>query len=290
MRRRRIEKIMKTIDLHTHSTCSDGSFSPAGLMRHAKEAGLSAVALTDHDCVDGLDDAEKEAARIGIEFVPGVELSVISDAETHIVGLFIDTNGAELKKALVQIRLERKNRNAVTSAKLKEAGIDVSTEEAKEEAGSDLIGRAHFAKVMVKKGYAGSVKEAFERFLSPGRPCFAPVAGLEAEDGIALIKKAGGAAVAAHLHHTKKEGAELEAYLKKLKGFGLDAVEGFYSEYTPEMTREYAALAKKLDLALSGGTDFHGSMKPHIAIGKGFGEMKVPYSLLRELKRRARRA
>ena len=281
---------MKTIDLHTHSTCSDGSFSPAGLMRHAKEAGLSAVALTDHDCTDGLDEARREAARIGLEFVAGVELSVISDAETHIVGLFIDENEPELRKALGRIRLERKNRNAATQNNLAAAGIDVSLEEARAEAGGDLIGRAHFAKVMVKKGFAESVKDAFERFLAPGRPGFAPIAGLSAEEGIALIKNAGGTAVAAHLHHTKKEGAELEAYLKELKGFGLDAVEGFYSEYTPEMSAEYRALAERLGLALSGGTDFHGVMKPHIAIGKGFGDLGVPYYLLEELKRRSGRA
>ncbi|MBQ9545553.1 MAG: PHP domain-containing protein [Clostridia bacterium] len=278
---------MKTIDLHTHSTCSDGSMTPAELMRHAKESGLAAVALTDHDCVDGLEEAKNEAERIGIEFIPGVELSVTSSAETHIVGLFIDPEEPELKKALEKIRLERKNRNAVTSSLLKAAGMDVSVEEAKKEAGSDLVARAHFAKVMVKKGYAESAKDAFERFLGPGKPCFAPVAGLDAKEGIELIKNAGGTAVAAHLHHTKKEGAALEKYLRELKGWGLDAVEGFYSEYTPQMTGDYIALAGRLGLAISGGTDFHGSMKPHIAIGKGFGDMAVPYALLEELKRRA---
>ncbi len=274
----------QTIDLHVHSNCSDGSMSPEELMRHAKAAGLSALALTDHDTVDGLERAQKEAQAIGLEFIPGIELSVVSDGETHIVGLYVDPKEPRFAAALERIREERRERNLATERALKAIGVFVSLEEARREAGSDLLGRAHFAKAMVKKGYAASVKDAFDRFLGVGGPAYCSIRSLSAKEGIGLIKGAGGVAVAAHLHHTKKEGAALEAYLRELKGYGLEGAEVLYSEYTPEMTRDYAALAEKLELFPSGGTDFHGTMKPHIAIGKGFGNLSIPYSLLNPIK------
>jgi len=276
----------RVIDLHTHSTASDGSCSPSELIRLAGDIGLSAIALTDHDCTDGIAQARREAEATGTKFIPGIELSVESDAETHIVGLFIDEREPELQKALKDIRLERLRRNREVESNLKALGMTVTVEEAREQAGSQLLCRAHFAKVMVKKGYAESVKDAFDRFLGPGRPAYSSTKGLKAVDAIRLIKNSGGVSVAAHLHHTKKEGAALEAYLAELKGYGLDAVEGYYSEYTPEMAKEYRALAAKLGLAISGGTDFHGKMKPHIALGRGFGDLRIPYSLLGELKKR----
>ena len=272
------------IDLHVHSNCSDGSMSPEELMRHAKASGLSAVALTDHDTVDGLARAKKEAEAIGLEFIPGIELSVVSDAETHIVGLYVDPEEPRFAAALEKIRRERRERNDATERALSAIGLPVSKAEAREEAGSDLIGRAHFAKVMVKKGFADSVKDAFDRFLGVGGPAYCPIRSLSAEEGIALINGAGGVAIAAHLHHMKKEGAALEAYLRELKGYGLAGAEAIYSEYTPEMSRRYGALIEKLGLLPSGGTDFHGTMKPHIAIGKGFGELSIPYSLLNAIK------
>ena len=272
------------IDLHTHSTCSDGSMSPEELIRHAKAEGLSALALTDHDTVDGLSRAQREAKAVNLEFIPGIEFSVISDAETHIVGLFIDPTEPRFAKALEDIRQERTQRNQMTQERLFAIGLPVTAEEARKEAGTNLIGRAHFAKVMVKKGFAASIKDAFDRYLAAGKPAYCRVRSLTAEEGIRLIKDAGGVAVAAHLHHIKKEGDELEDYLRELKSYGLDGIEGIYSEYTPQMTRDYQALAKKLDLFLSGGSDFHGSMKPHIAIGKGMGDLAVPYSFLEELK------
>ncbi len=272
------------IDLHTHSNCSDGSMSPEELIRHAKAEGLSALALTDHDTVDGLARAQKEARRVGLEFIPGIEFSVVSDGETHIVGLYVDPTEKRFCEALDEIRRERTERNRQTQERLFALGLPVTVEEARRRAGSDLIGRAHFAKVMVEKDFVHSVKDAFDRFLAAGRPAYCAIRSLSAREGIQRIKEAGGVAVAAHLHHIGKEGKDLEEYLRQLKDFGLDGVEGVYSEYTPQMTREYQALAKKLGLVLSGGTDFHGSMKPHIAIGKGMGDLAVPYSFLEQIK------
>lgn len=274
----------KLIDLHVHSNCSDGSMTPEELMRHAKEQGLCAVALTDHDTVDGLDRAQKEARAVGLEFIPGIEFSVVSQAETHIVGLFIRHKEPRFAAALEDIREERRQRNLSTQRALQEIGLPVTLEEARREAGSDLLGRAHFAKAMVKKGFALSVKDAFDRFLGVGGPAYCSTRCLSAKDAIRLIQETGGVAVAAHLHHIKKEGSALEEYLRELKGYGLAGAEVLYSEYTPEMEKEYTALTQKLGLLPSGGTDFHGTMKPHIAIGRGFGNLKIPYSLLNPIK------
>lgn len=275
------------IDLHTHSTCSDGSMSPEELVSHAKTEGLRALALTDHDTVDGLARAQEAAKALDLEFIPGIEFSVVSQRETHIVGLYIDPQEPGFAAALEGIRQERLHRNLMTQERLAALGFPISLEEVRAESHGPLIGRAHFAKVMVKKGFAPSVKEAFRLYLAAGKPAYCPVKALNAQECIRIIKAAGGVAVAAHLHHIGKEGKDLEDYLLELKGYGLDAVEGLYSEYSPEMTQQYQALAKKLGLLLSGGSDFHGSMKPHIAIGKGMGDLAVPYSFLEELKARA---
>lgn len=274
----------KLIDLHTHSSCSDGSMTPSELITHAKNEGLSAVALTDHDCTTGLKEAAAKALSLGIEFVPGVEFSVNSDAESHIVGLFIDPDCPDIASALEKAREERLEKNFEVSQNLKKAGMDVSLDEARKFAGGALLCRAHFAKAMVEKGYVASVKEAFDLYLAPGKCGYSPTVAMSAQKAISVIKKSGGAAFLAHVHHTKKEGAELEAYLKELKSYGLDGIEGYYSEYTPSQGESYRALAKKLGLQLSGGSDFHGRMKPHIKIGRGFGEMRIPYFLLEKIK------
>ena len=275
----------KTIDLHTHSYCSDGSMSPTQLVLHAKEQGLSAIALTDHDTVAGLPEARRAARDCGLELINGIEFSVIAEkGETHILGYFIDDSDPLLLSVIDELMEDRRSRNRMVSENLKKLGMPVSVEEARAEANSEVIGRAHFAKVMVKKGYVGSVKEAFDRVLSPGQPGFFPSLRAQAHQAIEWIRHAGGIAVAAHLHHTQRQGDELEAFIRELKGYGLQGVEGYYSEYTPQQHQEFCDLAKKLDLVITGGTDFHGQMKPHIAIGKGFGGLEIPYGLLEPMR------
>jgi len=274
------------IDLHTHTYTSDGSMSPAELVNHAKSAGLEAVAITDHDGITSVKAALDEGARIGLEVVPGIELSAQSDTELHIVGLYIDIENAALKQALEYILTERRQRNLAYVAKLAELGIPVTLEEARAEAGPGLLARAHFAKAMVTKGYVSSVKEAFDTWLGSGRPAYSSQKqAISAAEAIDIINKAGGVAVAAHLHLMRKEDSVLFDYLKELKSYGLSAVEGWYTEYTPEMETKYRRMAADLNLGLSGGTDFHGTMKPHIAIGRGTGNLDIPYSVLEGIRR-----
>ncbi|MBO4896872.1 MAG: PHP domain-containing protein [Clostridia bacterium] len=275
----------RCIDLHTHSNKSDGSMTPAELVCHAKEQGLSAVALTDHDTIDGVSEALEAGKKHGIEVVPGIEMSAKSDTELHILGYYIDINNPKFSDGLEAVRQNRKLRNKITCEKLRECGFDITEEDARAEAGGMLLGRAHFAKAMVKMGYIGSVKEAFDKYLGSGKPCFCTIQHFTAKECISVIKDAGGAAFAAHLHHLQKSDEELFEYLKELKSFGLCGIEGYYTEYTPEMQDKFMSFAKELDLCVSGGTDFHADMKPHISIGTGLGDMKIPYSVLEGIKK-----
>lgn len=276
---------MRTIDLHAHSTASDGTLSPTALVRAARDAGLSAIALTDHDTADGVAEAVAEGARCGVEVVPGIELSASSEAKLHILGYFIDPASPVLVRALDGIRAERLAREEERCRRLTEAGYPVSMEEAAAEA-TGVIGGAHIARALVKKGYAASVPEVFARFMSPGAVADVSHRTMTGEDAVALIRAAGGVPVAAHLHQTGLSGEALRARLLSLVDAGLAGVEGYYTEYTPAQAAAYRALAAELGLALSGGSDFHGANKPRIHIGRGYGDLSVPYSVLEGLRER----
>lgn len=274
----------KYIDLHTHSIKSDGSMTPSELVRHAKANGLAAVALTDHDCTDGIKEALSEGDKIGIEVVSGVELSAISDTETHILGYLIDPNEKKFKAKMAEVLIMREKRNEETAEKLRAMGFNISVEDAKRFCGGSILGRAHFACAMVEKGMIGSVKEAFDKYLGSGRPCFSGRQLLTAPECVQLINGAGGAAFCAHLHLMRKSDEELYAFLKELKKEGLAGIEGYYTEYTPQMFEKYNVMARELGLIVSGGTDFHGKNKPHISIGVGYGNLRIPYSVLDGIK------
>lgn len=274
------------IDLHTHTTCSDGSMTPAELVKHAKQSGLSAVAVSDHDTADGVKEAMETGRQIGIEVITAIELSAVSDTETHILGYFIDPDSPALMKAVDYIRDVRTQRIGETCGMLAKYGIDVTLDEVKEKAGGGILCRAHIAKLMTEKGYSESPKAAFAQWLNVGCPCYSESQALTDEEAVDLIRKAGGDAYLAHLHLTKKSGDELDAFVKRLKNAGLTGIEGWYTDYTPDHEREYRALAKKYDLKLSGGTDFHGAFKPHIEIGRGLGNLEIPDSVLDEMKKR----
>lgn len=272
------------IDLHTHTVFSDGSMTPEELVRLAAERGLRAVAVTDHDTVGGIARETAAGKEYGVETVPGVELSAKSDAELHILGYYIDPGDPDLIYALgksMEVRAQRSRNNC---DKLRALGYDVTMEEAREIAGKDMLCRAHFAKLLVKKGYCGSVKEAFDTLLGFGKPAYDNSQYLSARDAVEVINAAGGLAFAAHLHHIDLEDGPLEEFLKELKGYGLAGVEGIYTEYTEQMRQRYQAIAGRLGLALSGGTDFHGAMKPHISLGTGLGDLRIPYEILENIK------
>ena len=279
----------KHIDLHTHSLKSDGSMTPAEVVREAKKAGLAAIALSDHDTVDGLPEAITEGEKIGVEVIPAIEFSVQSKTETHILGYFIDYNNPHLKqiiKEVVDLRIER---NHVTTQRLNELGFDITLEEVRALAPNNFVGRAHFARVLMDKGYTQSVKEGFEKYMSVGKYAYCEKQRLTARDAVELIAECGGISFLAHPHLTKLPDDELKEFLAELKSYGLCGIEGYYTDYTPEMQAKYHALAEEMGLMISGGTDFHAAMKPHISIGTGTGNMKIPYSVLENMKKNLHR-
>ncbi|MBE6569265.1 MAG: PHP domain-containing protein [Ruminococcaceae bacterium] len=274
----------KIIDLHTHTLCSDGSMTPTELVHHAKASGLTAVAVSDHDTMDGVKEAMAAGREIGVEVVPAIELSAISDTETHILGYFIDPDSEVLAAAVDNIRAIRTQRIGETCEMLEKYNIHVTLDEVKAKAGGGILCRAHIAKLMTEKGYSESPKAAFNEWLNVGCPCYSESQALTDTEAVELIRKAGGDAYLAHLHLTKKSGGDLENFVKHLVDAGLTGVEGYYTDYTPEMAQTYRDLAKKYGLKISGGTDFHGSFKPHISIGRGLGDMVIPYSVLENMK------
>ena len=274
----------KLIDLHTHSLKSDGSMTPAEVVREAKRAGLAAIALSDHDTVDGIREAVAEGEKIGVEVIPAIEFSVQSKTETHILGYFIDIENPDLLKTLKEVVDLRIERNYVTCQRLNELGFDITIEEVRALAPNNFVGRAHFARVLMDKGYTKSVKEGFDLYMTSGKYAYCEKQRLTARNAVELIGKCGGISFLAHPHLTKLGDDELKEFLKELKGFGLSGLEGYYTDYTPEMQEKYQAMAKELGLLISGGTDFHAAMKPHISIGTGLGNMKIPYSVLEAMK------
>lgn len=275
----------KYIDLHTHSLKSDGSMTPTEVVEEAKRAGLAAIALTDHDSVDGVREAVEAGERLGVEIIPAIEFSVMSKTETHILGYFIDIDNPDLKEMLKEVVDLRIERNHVTCQRLNELGFDITLEEVRALAPNNFVGRAHFARVMMDKGYISTVKEGFEKYMSVGKYAYCEKQRLSAREAIELITKCGGIAFLAHPHLTKLSDDELKEFLKELKGYGLCGLEGYYTDYTPEMQEKYQSMAKELGLMISGGTDFHAKMKPHISIGTGLGNMKIPYSVIEEMKK-----
>lgn len=277
----------RRIDLHTHSLKSDGAQTPVDVVRTAYAAGLSAMALTDHDNIEGVSEAMAEGERLGIEVIPGVELSAQSDTELHILGYFIDIHNKRLNDAMAYALRVRDERQEETCRKLNEQGFQITMDELRQEAhGNPVLCRAHFAQIMVRKGYAQSVQQCFADYLSVGCYAYSNRQALTGPEAVSLIKEAGGIAVAAHLHLIKMEDEPLKEYLKTLIPYGLEGIEGYYTDYTPDMERRYRAMAKELGLTLSGGTDYHGANKPHITIGQGRGNLEIPYSVLDGLRER----
>ncbi len=275
----------RAVDFHTHSTCSDGTLTPTELIKLAEETGLSAIALTDHDSVDGIEEALEASKNTNLEFIPGIEFSVTADTEIHIIGLFIDHKNETLLNTIEKTRSQRKNRMEEICKKLREHGFDITYEEASKLAGGDFLGRAHIATLMMNKGYVKTVKEAFDMYIGLNKPCYAVKKEITPEDAIKAIRSAGGLAFLAHLHQTKFDNERLYDLLQKLKSYGLNGIEGYYTEYTNENVIEFRTLAQKLGLFYSGGSDFHGSMKPQVNLKTGYGNLHIPYSTLSTLKR-----
>lgn len=274
----------KYIDLHTHSTCSDGTLTPTEVVKLASEKGLAAIALTDHDTIDGLKEAVEAGKKYGIEVITGIEFSVTGDAPMHMLGLNFSMDCPAITDTLNELVRNRETRNLQVTEKLRELGLDVSIEEMLEFSTSNVTGRSQIARVMMKKGYVSTVKEAFEKYLGFGNPAYVKRKSLTPEKAIENINKSGGKAILAHLNQIGKSDEELYEILKHLKEAGLDGIEGYYTEYTDDMNRRYRKMAVDLGLLLSGGSDFHGANKDNYNLGTGKGNLRIPYEILEKIK------
>ena len=278
------------IDLHTHSTYSDGTLTPDELVELALEAGISAVALCDHNTVDGLTAFLDAARGKGLEAVPGVEFSAeFEGREVHILGLFVEQERYSAIRELLAQVLERKERsNRVLIRNLEKAGICLDYDGLQSSMPGGQVNRAVIAAQMVRQGYCQSVKEAFRLWLAPERGYFIPPQRLDAMDVIRFIRSIGAVSVLAHpfLNLTDEQ---LPRFLEEAAKAGLDAMETCYSTYSPEQTRLAQTLAERYGLLSSGGSDFHGENKPDIQIGRGRGNLQVPSEYLESMKLRLKK-
>lgn len=277
----------KGVDLHVHSNRSDGSLSPSDLVLEAKKKGLCAFALTDHDTVDGIDEALSTAKDSGIRLIPGIELSTEYEGkDIHIVGLLIDKEQPVFKEKLKKFVDSRTERNRKMCQRLTDAGLPLTYEELQEEFPDSVITRAHYAQILLKKGYIKSLKEAFDRYIGDRGPCFVPREKITPEDGVRLILNAKGIPILAHplLYGMGEE--RLQCLIERLKDAGLVGMEAIYSTYTPSEEVQMRRLAEKNGLLPSGGSDFHGKAKPGLSMGNGYGRLYVPEEILTALQKR----
>lgn len=278
------------IDLHAHTTASDGSLSPTELAEKAHALGLAALAVTDHDTLGGLAEAQDAATRVGLDLVPGVELSVEDDGgRFHLLGYGFDPANDALGRTLVEIRRSRAARNAQMADKMTALGLPVTMDDVRAEAGEDaqVIARPHFARALMKKGVVSSVAEAFDRYLSTGKPLYLPKEVLTPRDAIALLHGAGGVAVMAHPGLVPLSAAVLADRVTSLaQTAGLDGLEAYYSQHSPADTDRFLSLADRLGLLVTGGSDFHGLAKPHVPLGVVFAGAPAPVALLQRLRAR----
>ena len=276
------------IDLHTHTTASDGSESPAQLMHLAQQLGLEAIATTDHDTTAGLAEAQQAAASVNVEFVPGVEFSCTVPVGTlHMLGYFIDRTNPSLLELLDGMVASRAQRNPQIVTKLNDLGYELTMADVQAQASGSIISRLHIAQAMLHRGYVRSLDEAFGRFLGDTGSAYVQRSEPAPAQAIDTIHSAGGLAVVAHPVHLRAANErQLTARLTELADVGLDGVEVWYPEHTAGLTDQLWRFCCKADLAAVGGSDFHGSAKPHIQLGTGRGSLNIPLEILHRLKSR----
>lgn len=277
---------MNYIDLHVHSTASDGSFTPTEVVELAKEANLTEFALTDHDTVDGVAEALAHAKETNaIKVIPGIELSCYyQNREIHIVGLFVDYKDTHFLSELQKLKAAREAGNEKMVQNFVDAGIELTVDELKHGNPNSVITRAHFARVLVEKGYCKDKNEAFDKYLGVGCPFYLPKPQVTPEHVLKLIQVAGGIAILAHPYSYKLSKSEVETLLDYLIPLGLAGMECYYSTYDNGQTQELRSMAFTKGLLVSGGSDFHGVIKPDISIGIGRGNLRVPEKLLDLMK------
>ena len=293
------------IDLHTHSTASDGTLSPSALIALAAKRGISALALTDHDSLEGLKEAAQAAIEFKVKFIPGIELEIIRfpntpqnwDGEFHLLGLFIEKPAPEFEAAIDGLAQRRHERNLSILDKINSAGISASYEEITTLAGKDwaakqkesgketiapYIGRPHFANFLIKRKIVKNIEQAFSRYLGRGKPFYFPKLGMEFEYAAGLIHDSGGIAVLAHPMSLYVSWGRLPELLKNLKERGLDGIEAWHPSTKLVSCRRLEELGKNLDLLITAGSDYHGEGRPDRKLGITAGGKKIDRSLLKD--------
>lgn len=277
---------MKAVDLHTHSTKSDGSFSPTELVNYAIEKGLAAIALSDHDTTEGIDEALQAAKGTDLEVIPAIEFSTEYEGrDIHILGLYIDYHSEHFEKYLKDFRDSRDVRNQKMCKKLAEHGIDITYEGLCKRYEGSVLTRAHYAAYLMENGYVKSRKEAFERYVGDHASCFVPREKVTPMQAVELVLRVGGIPILAHPILYRMSKAKLEKLVTDLKEVGLVGIEAIYSTYNTSEEAQIRHLAKKYDLLISGGSDFHGVNKPKLDLGNGYGKLFVPDEVLDNLKK-----
>jgi len=267
---------MKYADLHVHTNASDGTSTPEELVRLAAQAGHSAIAITDHDTLDGIAPALAQAPKLGLEVIPGVELtSQHQGREIHILGYFLDYKDGRLLESLASIRQSRVERVYKIADKLKSLGVALEPDAVFRIAGKAAVGRMHIARALLESGKIASTAEAFHRYIGDKSPAYVLNFKFSAQEAISLIKSSGGAAVLAHPYIINND-----EFIREFAAYGLDGLEVYYPEHSQSMVNFYLKQASELNLAVTGGTDFHGKAKPEIKLGS----IKIPYSLVEKLK------
>jgi predicted metal-dependent phosphoesterase TrpH len=276
------------VDLHCHSTASDGTLAPADVVKLAVDSGLSALALTDHDTVGGIPEAAAAARAAGLDFLPGIELScdVPKPATMHLLGYGVDPQSAVLLDLTRRLVEARNDRNPRIIRKLNELGVAITMEEVEAEAGGDVVGRPHIAAVLIRKGYVSSIKHAFDKYLAQGAPAYFDKERLTAAQAIGLVLQSGGIPTLAHPIQLRTENdAQLDRIVKDLTDNGLLGLEVIHSDHDAEHVEKYTKLADRYGLLKTGGSDFHGTNKKDIGLGVARGR-RIPREFYDALVRR----
>ncbi len=270
------------IDLHTHTNQSDGSCSPEQLIEEALRAGVGVLGITDHDTFAGYDQAAEHAVRLGVRLVCGIELSTkLHGYSAHLLGYFPPNGGlTDFRRWIQEMQASRRDRNIRLAARLRELGMDIRAEEA-EALGRGMTGRPHFAQVMVQKGYVGNLRQAFDEYLDESAKAYVYRREPLLSEGVERIHAAGGLASLAHPARLQEDVVKV---MPELKAAGLDAIEAYHSDHTPEETELYLALAREYGLKVTGGSDFHGAVTPDFTLGSGCGgNLNIPAAVLDNL-------
>jgi hypothetical protein len=272
------------IDLHSHTNESDGSCSPAELVHEALSAGVTVLGITDHDTFSGFDQAAPVARSRGLELVCGIELSTkLHGHSVHLLGYFLKNGGpADFRRWVLDLQASRRERNVRLAARLRELGFDITVEEA-EARGRGMTGRPHFAQIMLERGYVSSIRQAFDDYLDESAIGYVYRREPEFAEGVEHVRSAGGIASLAHPIRVK---GDLAALMPELAASGMNAIEAYHSDHGPAETEGYLRLAKQYGLLVTGGSDFHGVLKPDVKLGTGAGgNLQVPEDLLETLRR-----